>query len=621
MSISAWKDINWSLADKRILRYQTRIYKAAKDGNISKAKCLQKRLLRSTDAKLIAVRRVTTLNKGKKTPGIDRQIYVTDIEKVKLVKRLRLDGKGLPIRRAYIPKPGKSEKRPLGITTVGDRAKQALCKLALEPEWEARFEINSYGSRPGRNCQDAMEAIFSSLRNHSKEEGYHKYVLDADIFKCFDQIDHTYLLKKLNTLPEMEAQVKAWLKAGIMEEFSKTKQWKDIPENQKETSQGGIISPLLSNIALHGMEEHMKDWICTKPSFAKTNQYSKIAKRKSLSIIRYVDDFVIIHKDENIIREAKVEISKWLWDGPRLVLSEEKTAIRKTNNGFNFLGFTCITITRGSSTRTKIYPSRLSQARLLLKVRKIVINNRNASSYNLINLLRPVIMGWANYFRFSECSSIFNKLTHLIFQKLRAWVFRRDTRNGKKEVKQRYFPSNKSYFFDDSKHQDNWVLHGKQLGKSGISKENWLPHLSWVKSRKWVKIRGDYSPYNGDNLYWRKRTINKGTWNTRQRKLIKSQKGFCLYCKTLFLIDSVVEVDHIIPSSKGGKDVYSNLQLLHKYCHILKTRDDNLYTNNYQPIQQKSENADIISFRQEPDEVKISRPDLSTGAKVTRPLV
>ena len=585
MSIPAWKDINWSLTDKRILRYQTRIYKAARDGNISKVKCLQKRLLKSPDAKLIAVRRVTTLNKGKTTPGIDGQIYVTDIEKIKLVKRLRLDGKALPIRRAYIPKPGKTEKRPLGIPTVGDRAKQALCKLALEPEWEARFEINSYGSRPGRNCQDAMEAIFTSLRNHSNDKGYHKYVLDADISKCFDQIDHTYLLKKLNTLPEMEAQVKAWLKAGIMEEFSKTKQWNDISENQKGTPQGGIISPLLSNIALHGMEEHMKDWICTKPSFAKTNKYSKIAKRKSLSIIRYVDNFVIIHKDENIIREAKAEISKWLWDGPRLVLSEEKTAIRNTNKSFDFLGFTCITITRGSSTRAKIYPSRLSQARLLLKVRQIVINNRNASSYNLINLLRPVIIGWANYFRFSECSSIFSKLTHLIFQKLRAWVFRRDTRNGKKEVKQRYFPSNKTYLFDGTKHQDNWVLHGKQLGKSGIGKENWLPHLSWVKSRKWVKILGDYSPYNGDNLYWGKRTINKGTWNIRQRKLIKSQKGCCPYCKTPFLIDSVVEVDHIIPSSKGGKDVYSNLQLLHKHCHILKTREDNVFKKNYQPIQ------------------------------------
>ena len=587
MSISAWKDINWSLVDKRILRYQTRIYKAAKDGNISKVKCLQKRLLKSLDAKLIAVRRVIPLNKlnnGKSTTRVDRQIYVTDIEKIKIVKRLRLDGKTLPIRHTFIPKQGKSEKRLLAITIVSDKAKHALCKLALEPEWEARFEINSYGSRPGRTSQDAMEAIALSLRNQSKEKSYHNYVLNAEISKCFGQIDHTYILKKLTTLPEIEGQVKAWLKAGITEEFSKTKHWNDIPKNQKGTPQGDIISPLLFNIALHGLEEHINDWICTKSSFPKTNKYSKIAKRKLLSIIRYLNNFVIIHKDENIIREAKVEISKWLWNGPRLLLSEEKTAIRNTNNGFNFLRFTCITIKKGSRTRAKIYPSRESQASLLLKVRQIIINNRNTSSYNLINLLRPVIMGWAKYFRFSECASIYSKLTHLIIQKLRAWVFRRDTRNGKKEVKQRYFPNKKSYFFDGTEYHDNWVLHGKQLGKSGISKENWLPHLSWVKSRKWVKIHGDYSPFNGNILYWRKRTINKGTWNMRQQKLIKSQKGFCTYCKTSFLIESVVEIDHIIPRSRGGKDVYLNLQLLHKHCHILKTREDNLCIKNDQPI-------------------------------------
>jgi RNA-directed DNA polymerase len=575
MSITAWNDINWSLTDKRILRYQTRIYKATKDGNISKVKCLQKRLLKSLDAKLVSVRRVTTLNKSKNTPGVDRQIYVTDIEKIDLVKRLRLDGKASPIQRVYIPKPGKLEKRPLGIPTVEDRAKQALCKLALEPEWEARFEANSYGFRPGRCCQDAMEAIFSSCRNNSGDKGFHKYVLDADISKCFDLIDHDYLLKKLATLPELEFQVRAWLKAGILEESNSETSLENLI-NQQGTPQGGIISPLLSNIALHGMEDHMKNWICSKPSFAKTNIYSKDAKRKSLAIIRYADDFVIIHKDEDIIREAKEEISKWLWNGPRLTLSEEKTSIRNTSNGFNFLGFSCITITRGGIPRTKIYPSRSSQAKLLLKVREIVINNRSASSYNLILILRPVIFGWANYFKFSECSGCFHKLTHLIFQKLRAWVFRRDTRNGRMVIKQRYFPSRKSYFFDGSYHQDNWVLNGKQLMNSGKTKENWLPHIVWVKSAKWIKIKGTSSPFDGDNLYWGKRTLNKGSWNTRQRKLIKLQKGYCPFCNTPFLFDSNVEVDHIIPSSKGGKDIYSNLQLLHKHCHINKTRKDNI---------------------------------------------
>lgn len=603
MSSIAWKKINWPLVDSRVLRYQTRIFKASRENNIPKVRCLQKRLLNSLDAKLVSVRRVTTLNKGKKTPGVDRQIFTTDLQKGKLIKRLRLDGKASPIRRVYVGKPGKT-----GIPTIEDRAKQALCLLAIEPEWEARFETNSYGFRPGRCCHDAMEAIFLSLRNRTGSKVYHKYILDADIAKCFDQINHDYLIKKLNTLPEVEKQVKAWLKAGVLEEFLDERKETNTLENIVGTPQGGIISPLLANIALHGLENHIKEWISTQPSFAKTNRYSKDAKRKSLAIIRYADDFVVIHKNETIIREAKKEIAKWLWDGPRLKLSEEKTSICNSSNGFNFLGSSFITITRGRP-RVKIYPSRKSQTLLLLKVRTIIQNNRSASAYNLIELLRPVIIGWANYFRYSECTRCYHKLSHLIFQKLRAWVFRRDTRNGRKKVKQRYFPSDKTYTYDGIKHNDNWILNGKTLCKDGIMKENWLPHMVWVKSKKWVKIKADKSPFDGDNLYWGKRTQTKGNWNIRQRKLIKRQNGFCPWCQTRFSFDSIVEIDHIVPRSMGGKDEYKNLQLLHKHCHVAKTRIDGAMKQTK------------IKLGQEPDEVKVSRPDLSTGVKVTRPLV
>lgn len=580
MSSIEWKEVNWPLVDSRVLRYQTRIFKAAEENNIPKMKGLQKRLLNSFDAKLVAVRKVTTLNKGRKTPGVDKQIFVTDSQKGKLVKRLRLDGKAAPIRRVYIEKPGRSEKRPLGIPTVKDRAKQALCKLALEPQWEACFEANSYGSRPGRCSQDAVEAIFQSLRNHSRDKDHHKYVLDADIEKCFDQIDHDYLLNKLGSLPEIKRQVEAWLKAGILEEFLDERKKIDILENIAGTPQGGILSPLLSNIALHGLENHMKEWITTKPSFGKAHNSDKNAKRKTLAIIRYVDDLVVIHKNEGIIQEAKEEIAKWLWKGPRLKLSEEKTCIRSTNTSFNFLGFTFVTVTKNKIPRTKIYPSRKSQTLILLKVRNILQKNRSASAYNLINTLRPIIIGWANYYKYCECTQTFSKLTHLIFQKLRAWVFRRDTRNGRKEVKRRYFPSDKSYSYDGTVHQDNWVLNGKQLEKSGTLKENWLPHMVWVKSRNWTKIQGTKSPFDGDNLYWGKRTMTKGNWNLRQRRLIKIQKGYCTYCKTRFLFDSDVEVDHIIPRSMGGKDVYKNLQLLHKHCHINKTKTDGSMKKN-----------------------------------------
>ena len=198
----------------------------------------------------------------------------------------------------------------------------------------------------------------------------------------------------------------------------------------------------------------------------------------------------------------------------------------------------------------------------------------------------------------------------LIHQKLRAWVFRRDTRNGRMKIKQRYFPSGKTYYYDGTRHQDNWTLTGKQLGKEGKMQEIWLPHMVWVKSKKWVKIKADKSPFDGDNVYWAKRTLNKGNWSIKQRKLIKRQNGYCTWCKTLFTEDSFVEVDHIIPRSLGGKDEYKNLQLLHKHCHIEKSRIDG--------SRGKKTN---IQLGQEPDEVKVSRPDLSTGVKVTRPLV
>jgi len=211
----AWDKIVWSDSHNRVRRIQKRIYKASRVGDRGKMTFIQKMLLRNPHAKLVAVQSVTTLNKGKKTPGIDGFTTTSDEQKLDLAKSLSLNGKANPAKRIWIPKPGKTEKRPLGILTIRDRAKQALCKLALEPQWEAKFEPNSYGFRPGRRAQDAIEAIFLNL--HFDED---KYVFDADIRKCFAEIDHEALLEKLDTFPLMRAQVDAWLKAGIFDEFA-----------------------------------------------------------------------------------------------------------------------------------------------------------------------------------------------------------------------------------------------------------------------------------------------------------------------------------------------------------------------------------------------------------------
>ncbi|NEP14863.1 MAG: retron-type reverse transcriptase [Symploca sp. SIO2C1] len=222
-----WNQIPWPKLHKRIWKLQKRIYRASARGDYKAIRRLQKTLLRSWSAKCLATRRVTQDNQGKRTAGIDGVKSLTPKQRVELVKKLRLTGTAKPTRRVWIPKPGRDEKRPLGIPVMYDRALQALCLMALEPEWEARFEPNSYGFRPGRSCHDAVEAIFKSIRHKPK------FVLDADISKCFDRIDHKALLNKVNTFPTMTRQVRAWLKAGVLD--------KGVFEGtEKGTPQGGV---------------------------------------------------------------------------------------------------------------------------------------------------------------------------------------------------------------------------------------------------------------------------------------------------------------------------------------------------------------------------------------------
>ncbi|MEA5624841.1 reverse transcriptase domain-containing protein, partial [Nostoc sp. UHCC 0251] len=276
-----WKYVNWRKLERRVFKLQKRIYKASLRGDVKAFRKLQKTLMKSWAAKCLSVRRVTQDNQGKKTAGVDGVKSLSPEARLKLVIKLKPNSKVKPTRRVWIPKPGTEEKRPLGIPVMDDRALQALVKMALEPEWEARFEPNSYGFRPGRSCHDAIKAIFISIAQKSK------YVLDADIAKCFDRIDHEALLRKLNTSPTIRRQVRAWLKAGVMD-------GKQLFPTSEGTPQGGVISPLLANIALHGMEERIdKTFPEMSHSGRETWYHKKGTKFRSPRLIRYADDFVI----------------------------------------------------------------------------------------------------------------------------------------------------------------------------------------------------------------------------------------------------------------------------------------------------------------------------------------
>lgn len=304
-----WKDIDWTKIETYILRLQMRIYNLSKNGEREKMWSCQRTLTRSFLAKLLSVRRVTQDNRGKSTPGVDGKTVLNPDERLLLASELSLDGKANSIRRVFIPKPYSKEKRPcaarkraapLGIPTIKDRAKQYLAKLALEPEWEAKFEPNSDGFRPARSCHDAIAAIYTSI--HQKP----KFVLDADIRKCFEKIDHEALLKKVDTYSKMKRQIAAWLKAGILENGI-------LRESVRGTPQGGVISPLLANIALDGLERSLENWMKDiELRDSKGRVLSHRRKCSALTVVRYADDIAILHPLVEIIILVKEQVEKWL---------------------------------------------------------------------------------------------------------------------------------------------------------------------------------------------------------------------------------------------------------------------------------------------------------------------
>ncbi|ACK69423.1 RNA-directed DNA polymerase (Reverse transcriptase) [Gloeothece citriformis PCC 7424] len=622
-----WNQINWKQLERRVFKLQKRIFQAASRGDVRTVRRLQKTLLRSWSAKMLAVRRVTQDNQGRKTAGVDGVKSLTPKQRMNLVGQLKLTCKAKPTRRVWIPKPGKDEKRPLGIPCMSERALQALVKIALEPEWEAKFEPNSYGFRPGRGCHDAIEAIFSQLRAKAK------YVLDADISKCFDKINHEKLLLKLNTFPTLRRQIRAWLKAGVMDGGK-------LFPTEEGTPQGGVISPLLANIALHGMEKIIKSF-AEEPGKDLKKEFPLNSKRdraSSIALIRYADDFVLIHESLAVVEKGKEILETWL-NELGLELKLEKTRITHTLEkhqgkvGFNFLGFNvrqykCSRHKAMKNTRGKnlgftltIKPMREKVLEHYKKLRDIVDAHKAAPQAALISKLNPIIRGWSNYYSTVVSSEEKSLLDHLLYLKLNSWAKRRHPNKGVNKIMEKYW-------------------HIKQLGKwkfctleDGKITSQLLKH-SEIHHRIHTKVKGSASPYDGDLIEWSKRMGNNPIIPTRISKLLKAQKGKCVQCGLFFKNGDKLEVDHIKPKSLGGRDEYKNWQLLHRHCHDEKTtldgsigdksgcnsakpKSQSIFPENYRWIDDLlvCSVRDKYQLIEEPDEVKVSRPVLKTSQR------
>jgi RNA-directed DNA polymerase len=432
-----WRAIPWHKLERRVFKLQTRIFKASHRVDMKAVRRLEKTLMRAWSAKCLAVRRVSQDNQGKQTAGVDGIKSLTPVQRLELVNQLKLSRWAKPTRRVWIPKPGREgEKRPLGIPTLSDRALQALVKLALEPEWEARFEPNSYGFRPGRGCHDAIEAIYNGTFLKVK------YVLDADISKCFDPINQEKLLAKLNIFPTLRRQIQAWLKSGVMDQG----QWFATSAG---TPQGGVISPLLANIALHGMEERIKQAF---PRWdAKRGGHCQVPH-----LIRYADDLVVLHADLAIVNQCQQMLSEWLTQ-IGLTLHPSKTRITHTLYphegavGFDFLGFTVRQFPAGKyhtahnaygtplGFKTLIQPSQTSIKRHQEKLKQIIQRHSAATQSQLINALNPVIIGWSNYFSTVVSSEAYQWLDHWLYLQLKDWATHRHPRKNQRWIANKYW--------------------------------------------------------------------------------------------------------------------------------------------------------------------------------------
>ena len=520
----AWHSINWAKCQRIVRSLQRRIVKAVCAGFWRKVRRLCYILTHSFSARALAVRRVTE-NSGKKTAGVDGEIWNTPAKKWRAIEVIG-DWKGYnsrALRRIYIPKKN-GKKRPLGIPTMQDRARQALHKQALEPIAETQADANSYGFRSKRRCADAIDQCFKVFRQKNSAE----WILEGDIKGFFDHISFEWMLTHI---PMNKRILKKWLTCGFMENNRLFPTESGVP-------QGGVISPVLSNMVLDGLE-------------AVILHNSNFKRQHKLNFVRYADDFIVSAASKEILEEVIVPRIEAFLVERGVELSREKTRITHISEGLDFLGQT-IRKYRANG-KLQITPSKASMKAVKAEIKDICKSSCNLSPRQLIKRLNPVLRGWANYHRHVICAESFSQIDHYVWQRLYQWAKRRHARKSGRWIYRKYFRRKNGW---------KWCFTDKKSNQSII-------HISQqIKHQVHIKIRNEANPFDArwENYFAKRdRMLKLKLCSQFQAKVFRRQQGICPVCKQAIAADEEVDLHHLDENHQNNK--LDNVVWLHPNCH------------------------------------------------------
>lgn len=543
LRMNKWDSIDWSKIYKYVRKLRQRIFRAEQLGQKRKVRKLQRLMVISKANLLLSIKKVTQINKGKRTAGIDNIKAVTSNERLTLFNMLKDYSikhiKPLPAKRLYIPKKDGKKLRPLGIPIIKDRIYQNIVKNALEPQWEAKFESTSYGFRPKRSTHDAIENLYKKL---CKKSNGKYWIFEGDFKGCFDNLGHEHIMDCIQNFPYKNIIFK-WLKAGYVDNnvFHRT---------EAGTPQGSVISPLLANIALHGMEQELG------VQYRYVNGAGYRLKSDSVAVVRFADDFIILSKSRDKAESMYSKLQPYL-KKRGIKLAEDKTKITHVNDGFDFLGVNIRRYETKHGPKLLVKPSKGSIKKAKQSIKELFIQFRGRPMGELIFKLNPVIRGIGNYWSSVVASKTFSAIDYYIWIKVYKYMKRLHPNKSKKWLYEKYM-----------KPEYTGVIKSR-IPTDPKNEQNQLIRMSWIPIIRHTLVKYTNSPDNPSlTKYFEKRDEKEfSRFHTLSKQKIAKRSNFiCRVCKQSFVGNENLQVNYIIPKMLGGEDKYENLELLHDSC-------------------------------------------------------